>query len=58
MKNFRIILPEKFPFLVVKLSVYLNRRVFVMVKNGETFYGRHRALNNRNLIQIDKHRKY
>ena len=30
MKNFRIFLSENFHFLVVKFSVYLNRRVFVM----------------------------
>ena len=30
MKNIRIFLPENFSFLVVKFSVYLNRRVFVM----------------------------
>ena len=30
MKNIRIFLSEKFQFLVVKFSIYLNRRVFVM----------------------------
>ena len=30
MKNIRIFLCENFQFLVVKFSVYLNRRVFVM----------------------------
>ena len=30
MKNIRIFLSEKFHFLVVKFSVYLNRHVFVM----------------------------
>ena len=30
MKNIRIFLTENFHFLVVKFSVYLNRRVFVM----------------------------
>ena len=30
MKNIRIFLSENFPFLVVKFSIYLNRRVFVM----------------------------
>ena len=30
MKNIRIFLSENFHFLVVKFSVYLNRRVFVM----------------------------
>ena len=29
-ENFRIFLSENFHFLVVKFSVYLNRRVFVM----------------------------
>ena len=30
MKNIRTFLSENFLFLVVKFSVYLNRRVFVM----------------------------
>ena len=30
MKNIRIFISENFQFLVVKFSVYLNRRVFVM----------------------------
>ena len=30
MKNIRIFISENFHFLVVKFSVYLNRRVFVM----------------------------
>ena len=30
MKNIRIFLSENFHFLMVKFSVYLNRRVFVM----------------------------
>ena len=30
MKNIRIFYLEIFPFLVVKFSIYLNRRVFVM----------------------------
>ena len=30
MKNIRIFLSENFHFLVVKFSVYSNRRVFVM----------------------------
>ena len=30
MKNIRIFLSENFPSLVVKFSIYLNRRVFVM----------------------------
>ena len=32
MKNIRIFYLEFFPFLVVKFSIYLNRRVFVMIK--------------------------
>ena len=31
MKNIRNFLSENFPFLVVKFSIYLNRRVFVMI---------------------------
>ena len=30
MKTTRFFLSENFPFLVVKFSIYLNRRVFVM----------------------------
>ena len=30
MKNMRIFYLKNFPFLVVKFSIYLNRRVFVM----------------------------
>ena len=29
-KKYRIFLSDNFPFLVVKFSIYLNRRVFVM----------------------------
>ena len=31
MKNIRIFLFESFPFLVVEISMYLYRRVFLMV---------------------------
>ena len=31
MKNIRVFLFENFPFLEMKFSIYLNRRVFVMV---------------------------
>ena len=33
MKTIRVFLSEKFQFLVVKFSIYLNRRVFVMRSN-------------------------
>ena len=33
-KNIRIFLSENFPFLVVKFSIYSNRRVFQMVTSG------------------------
>ena len=34
-EKYQIFLSENFPFLVVKFSIYLNRRVFVMfVKPG------------------------
>ena len=33
MKNIRIFLSENFPFWVVKFSIYLNRRVFVIKHN-------------------------
>ena len=32
-ENIRIFLSENFHFLVVKFSVYLNRRVFVMARS-------------------------
>ena len=32
MKNIRFFLSENFQFLEVKLSIYLNRRVFVIFK--------------------------
>ena len=31
-ENYHIFLSENFPFLVVKFSIYLNRRVFVMIR--------------------------
>ena len=31
MKNIRLFLSENFQFLVAKFSIYLNRRVFVMI---------------------------
>ena len=31
MKNIRFFLFENFSFLVVKFSIYLNRRIFVMI---------------------------
>ena len=34
MKNILIFLSENFHFLVVKFSVYLNRRVFIMSSIG------------------------
>ena len=34
MKKISEFLSEKFPVLVVKFSIYLNRRVFVMLLNG------------------------
>ena len=32
MKNIRVFLSENFQFLEVKFSIYLNRRVFVMLE--------------------------
>ena len=32
MKNIRVFYLKKFSFLEVKFSIYLNRRVFVMIK--------------------------
>ena len=34
MKNIRIFVSENFQFLEVKVSMYLNRRVFVMVPDA------------------------
>ena len=34
MKNIRIFLSENFPILVVKCSIYLNRRVFIMQRTN------------------------
>ena len=34
MKNIRIFLFENFPILVVKCSIYLNRRVFIMQRTN------------------------
>ena len=34
MKNIRVFLPENFQFLEVKFSIYLNRRVFVMLTSS------------------------
>ena len=36
MKNIRVFLSENFPVLVVKFSIYLNRRVFVMSTEHKT----------------------
>ena len=38
MKNIRIFLSENFTFLVVKFSIYLNRRVFVMFSSDDIAY--------------------
>ena len=38
MKNIRDFLSENFQFLEVKFSIYLNRRVFVMVCPGNLQY--------------------
>ena len=35
MKNSRVFPSQNFQFLEVKFSLYLNRRVFVMVRNSE-----------------------
>ena len=35
MKKYQNFLSENFPFLVVKFSIYLKRRVFIMCMNGE-----------------------
>ena len=43
MKNIRIFLSENFHFLVVKISVYLNRYVFVMLSESRVLYVHARA---------------
>ena len=40
MKNIRIFYLKFFPFLVVKFSIYLNRRVFVMVLHFNKVQGK------------------
>ena len=37
MKNIRIFLSENFHFLVVKCSIYFDRRVFVIFPKGNNF---------------------
>ena len=37
MKNIKFVLSEKLPILVVKFSIYLNRRVFVMIIRLERY---------------------
>ena len=34
-EKYQNVLPENFPFLVVKFSIYLKRHVFVMLFTGE-----------------------
>ena len=41
MKNIRIFYLKIFPFLVVKFSIYLNRRVFVMNQCSAIDYAAH-----------------
>ena len=41
MTNIRIFFSENFHFFVVKFSVYLNRRVFVMCPNILGYYSTH-----------------
>ena len=36
MKNISVFLSEKFQFLEIKFSIYLNRRVFVMEDSNQT----------------------
>ena len=38
MINIRVFLSENFQFLEVKFSIYLNRRVFVMVEISPLFH--------------------
>ena len=38
MKNIRISYLKKIPFLVVKFLIYLNRRVFVMIKSSRVIF--------------------
>ena len=39
MKNIRVFLSENFQFLEVKFSIYLNRRVFVMMSSSPPIGG-------------------
>ena len=40
MKNINVFLSENFPFLEAKFSIYLNRRVFVMIPMYAIYHGR------------------
>ena len=47
MKNIRVFLSQNFQFLEVKFSLYLNRRVFVMLKGEWSTLGRFSAIFTR-----------
>ena len=51
MKNIRIFYLEIFPFLVVKFSIYLNRRVFVMIS-------KYKSVIYKNMHEQSLHEKY
>ena len=55
MKNIRIFYLEIFPFLAVKFSIYLNRRVFVMSsKKRITWLSHQSTLSDFDGIRLEK----
>ena len=54
MKNIRFFLSEKFSFLVVTFSMFLNRRVFVMVSYCPSVLKRGLLLKKKSLLPSGK----
>ena len=60
MKKYQSFLPEKFRFLEVKFSIYLNRHVFVMITKRSCLsacFGTFLSLNTCNLILVENKQK-
>ena len=51
-EKYQNFLSENFPFLVVKFSIYLNRRVFVM-KIKQTFQNKHNKVSSACILQLN-----
>ena len=52
MKNIRIFYLKNCHFLVVKFSVYLNRRVFVMTRNVQQSREKFLSIKNNNKLSV------